>query len=133
MYSILQRKRIPFYIRGIRGSGNVSMDSYEGKTARTVPQARQRSPPGEGEVNVSVVVKSTKRPQIISIRPKFLVPWEPEKDCDVVVIDGPWFALSGKTVGQDGDIFTVRFTVEGNSMDKGFKFASKQLANLEPI
>jgi hypothetical protein len=124
----LYGKRIPFYIRGIRGSGDGSMDIYEGKTARTVSPAEWKSLQ-DGEVMVSVVKGI--RPVRISIHPKFLVPWEPKGGNDVVVIDGPWFGIAGAIVGRENESYAVRFTLAEDSRDECFE--GKQLANLEPF
>jgi hypothetical protein len=130
---ILLRKRIPFYIRGIRGSGDRSMDAYEGRVARTVPQTMSSSPPRDGEVMVSVVRGVF--PVQISIHPKFLVPWKPKQNSDVVVIDGSWAGSDGVVVGEDRGSYVVRFTANDNFGEESWdiQFDGNQLATLEPL
>jgi len=103
------------------------MDAYEDKFARTVPVAAQISQPLDGEVIVSLV-RGVCWEQI-SIDPKFLVPLEPTGGKDVVVIDGPWFSITGIIVGQENESYIIRFMLLEDPWDELFE--ANQLANLE--
>jgi hypothetical protein len=131
--AVLKTMRIPFYIRGIRGSGDGSMDNYEGSAARTVPPTACKSTPQEGEVLVSVI--RGVRPVQISIHPRYLVPWTPRQGSNVVVIDGSWLGFQGIVVGNDADSYTVRFTMRDSSGEHSHEeiFDIKQLARLDSL
>jgi hypothetical protein len=109
------------------------MDIYKDKAARSVPPTTRKSTPRDGEVLVSVV--RGVRPVQVSIHPKFLVPWAPRQGSDVVVIDGSWLGFQGIVVGNDGNSYTVRFTMSDSSGEHSHEetFDVKQLASLEPV
>ena len=128
MQGILENKRIPMHIRSNKGSGDGSMNMYEGNTARTVTTAERTITPRDGEVVVTVV--QCYRQRQISIRPSFLVPWDTVVGSEVVAINGPSFGLTGVVVGSEGMFRTVRIPFTDELRD--IYFESKNLANLEP-
>lgn len=134
MWTTLQTEVIPFYIRGIRGSGSKALDRYDGVVARTMPAARWDLPPADGEVIVSVPMNGRQRGvKQISINPKFLVPLEPEEEDNVVVIrEGDLFTATGTVKRKDGDNFVVEF-FKGKEFSVEKSFTREQLAVSEEI
>jgi len=119
------------HIRGIKDSGDGSMNQYEGNTARTVTAVERTLTPRDGEVVVTVVQRYQRRQ--ISIDPSFLVPWNTVVGSEVVATNGPFLGLTGVVVGSEGEgmFCTVRPTSTDGPGD--IFFESKNLANLEPI
>src|SRR6266403_683580 len=78
---------VPFQIRGVAALEDKSLAKYTNCTARTVPLAERKFDPPEGEVMVSVARKAG--PKIMTINPRYLVPWEPLVDGKVMVLRGP--------------------------------------------
>ncbi|KAH9177216.1 hypothetical protein EDB89DRAFT_1902451 [Lactarius sanguifluus] len=109
---IIERKCIPFYIRGL---GDSSMDAHDGNPAKTVPTDQCTLSPQEGEIIMKTVKRA--RPKQISIHPRFLVPWKPLVGYDVLIIDGSWFGAVGVVKGRQGNSWTVSFTVDDDSRE----------------
>ncbi|KAH9171227.1 hypothetical protein EDB89DRAFT_2179677 [Lactarius sanguifluus] len=129
MQGILESKRIPMQVCGIKGSGDGSKDEYEGNTARTVPAAERTLTPRDGEVIVTVVKRHRSRQ--ISINPSFLVPWDTVVGSEVVVINRPFLGQTGVVVGSEDLFRTVRTTFTDERRE--ICLESKHLANLERI
>jgi hypothetical protein len=94
MKGVLREECIPFHVRGLPSSSPHA--SMNGLTAKTVPEASQKTRPELNEVVVSVVQKN--KPKQISICPSYLVPWAPSKGNKVVIVGDGCIGQVGKLV-----------------------------------
>lgn len=124
---VLKLRCIPFTIKGIRESDDTSMHGYEGDPAKTVLADHCKTLPREGEIIMNVVHR--RRRQQISINPKYLLPLEPVRGGEVVVIKGVWIGMMGKAKERKEKDWVVTFSAEDDSA--GFTFQEKELASIE--
>lgn len=103
-------RAIPFYIR-VAASDNKSLAKYSNLTARTRTLVDEFLPeeanPPEGEVLVTVARRSG--PKTFFIDPRYLAPWEPVVQGEVLVIHGPLKGIVGVAKAREGDQWTVTF------------------------
>ena len=126
----LERRCVPFHIRGIRDSSDESLHAYDGDPAWTVPMDLCESSPREGEVIVNVVRR--RRRKQISIHPRYLTPWVPVVGCEVVVVKGSsLLGVIGRTKERKGNNWVVTFVVDNDSRD--LEIEEKDLATVEAL
>ena len=89
---------------------------------------RRTMTPKDGEVILSVF--KCPRSKQVSIHPKFLTPWEPVRDGEVIVLNGPLFGTIGRVKEQreDGQ-WVVRFAIDNLQAD--YVFEGKDLTTVE--
>ncbi|KAN0123677.1 hypothetical protein V8E53_015899 [Lactarius tabidus] len=124
--AVLERRCMPLNVSGVRGG---ILDEYEGKTVRTMPLAKRKSTPGSDELAVSTVKRG--RVKQISINVKFLKPWKPVADGEVVVIEGPSRGTVGTVRAIMEQICTIRS--EGPAGASVHYFKPEKVAYLEPF
>lgn len=103
------------------------LQQYARCTGKTVPSDRRTLTPRNGEVVLSVF----KRPRAkqLSVHPRFLVPWEPVRGGEVVVLNGTWFGIVGIVKDQrDDGQWVLRFAIDELT---DHVFNGKDLAGLE--
>ena len=112
----MERARIVFLIRNIRGSADKSLDKLEGETARTLPERRRELVPEAGEIVVEVILRNRKKQ--FSLHPKYLNPWKPVVGGGAVVVQGKYQGVLGVVKEEKDDgLLVVTFTVDDDSRD----------------
>jgi hypothetical protein len=123
---VIERKSIPFYIKNTH-SADGALRAYEGCVARTVPNDRRSTVPSDGEITVSVILRSRRKQ--LSVNPMYLVPLRPFVGGEVTVVSGVLLGVVGVVKAKQGKHWVVTFTTDDESVDQTLE--DKDLAPVE--
>lgn len=87
------------------------------------------STPKDGEVILSIFKHP--RPTQKSVHPKFLIPWQPVIDDEVVVVKGSWLGATGVVKVDDHPRYVVTLELDNDLWD--CQFEKSDLAVIEAL